>query len=611
MRNYKLIAIFVLALFLRLNYDIFISGYNYDELAIMSSAVQSFPFGIIKTVATNDYHAPLYQLIAHFFTYFKQPWLYLRILNLVFSLINIYVFYKIGCILKNKKTGFFCALIITVNHLAISTVSFVKFYCAAFLLCSLIIYYLIKILKYNNGYYKFAIFNSLLILTSTYGFIFSAICYMPLFIKNKNSKLYKSSIIAIIGLLLYCPILIFQLKINFENIFSPHSAYADFSLISLFNALNDFFAPLLNYCCNLKTVSSYAVALNFAQSYTKGIFNLNDLFNFIVFSLIPTAIAIYFIYRAIKKDKCNQKLFYTGSIFFIFFILLIKLELTGFIPIYLYPLALILLILLGCGAVSDKKINIFLFLVYITVNLFISNCYPPQKRDFSGIKPYFCFEEFLRANPNSKIIATSGGRFLKKYYKDRTIFDFDEEKMEGSFQKEYISLIFGDNVSGKIDKHNIFQIFKSLAESRYRSPEFEKYFIQNVYNKINKNEEIVFSFLAQEDSPFILKQDEYLQILKNKKYNPHLTKVNYNYMISDELNYINTDLLSYFIESYSYEYLIELMDKYFKRVKFEQYTRSDNDNYIKNYEDYSNNYSTLYLAQNANKSWIFVTYIKQ
>ena len=105
MKNYKLFLILTLAVFLRLNYDVFINGYNFDELAIMSSAVQSFPFDILKTCAKNDYHAPLYQLIVHFFTYFNPEWLYIRLFNIVLSVLNVYIFYKLGKLIKDRNTA--------------------------------------------------------------------------------------------------------------------------------------------------------------------------------------------------------------------------------------------------------------------------------------------------------------------------------------------------------------------------------------------------------------------------------------------------------------------------------------------------------------------------
>ena len=110
---------------------------------------------------------------------------------------------------------------------------------------------------------------------------------------------------------------------------------------------------------------------------------------------------------------------------------------------------------------------------------------------------------------------------------------------------------------------------------------------------------------------FIEKYENYIQWLEDRPYNPYLSKADIKSALSDYDNYIDTAILTQIIASYSYEYLVNLLDKYFTRVKFEQYTKNNNDEWSKTYEDYSNTYSTLYLAQNATKSWIFVTYQKQ
>ena len=613
MRNYKLIAIIFLAAFLRINYDTFIPGYNYDEIAIMSTAVQSFPFGIIKTAAENDYHAPLYQLIVHFFTHLTPEWVYIRLFNVLLSLINVYVFYKIGCLIKNKNTGYLCALVITVNHLAISTSSFVKFYALAFLLVSISLYYFIKILKYNNGYNKLGIANLFLILTSTYGFIFVFLEYFYLFFKKNNTRLYKSILISLIGFILYLPILSKQIWLNHTNIFSPHSYYVEFAPVSLYNALNDFFGPLLNYCCNLTTIVGLSVLLQFITSVKSGNIQIHYLIEFILFSIIPVTIAIIFIFKSIKENCIVKEINIISLMFFVVFILLTKLEFTGFVPIYMYPMAIILLASIGIGIddFKHKKLAICLFIVYLFSNLFISNCYPPDKREYLTPKIYNCFEQFYSENKNAKVIATSGGRFLKKYYKNKDIFEFDNEKMRGNFQREYISLIYGKEIGEKINKKNAYDLIKPIILTRYRCPDFEKYFVENVYNKVNKGERVFLAFSAEDDTSFLEKYKNYSKWLKKMKYDYHLSKATIKEALSNDVDCVDTSILTQAMEGQSYEYLIDLLEKYFKRQGFVQYTRDNNDNWIKIFEDRTNKYSTLYLAQNATNSWIFVEYQKQ
>ena len=159
----------LLGFILRFNGDLFVQGYMFDELAMVSVAKTNFPIEIFKTISKLDYHAPLYYIIAHFFTYFKNEYLYLRLLNLIFSIFNIFIFYKIGKLLNSKRLGYFLALALAVSHIQIATVSFVKFYCLCFLLFSISVCYSIKIIKKNKGYFAFGISNLFFILSATLG----------------------------------------------------------------------------------------------------------------------------------------------------------------------------------------------------------------------------------------------------------------------------------------------------------------------------------------------------------------------------------------------------------------------------------------------------------
>jgi len=236
-RNYILILIILLSLFLRINFDTFVSGYNFDELAMVSIAKSKFPFEILIKSAQLDYHAPLYYLLIHPFTYLNNEWIYLRFFNIFISVLNIIVFYLIGKEIKNKKLGIFLALFLAVNHLQISISNFVKFYVLCFLLISIIFLYLIKIFKGKNKYIELGFLNFLYILSATFGIIFSSIQYLYLFIKYKNNRknIIKSAFIALFGFVLYLPILLTQAKTALNNIISPHGAYQKIDLLVLYD----------------------------------------------------------------------------------------------------------------------------------------------------------------------------------------------------------------------------------------------------------------------------------------------------------------------------------------------------------------------------------------
>ena len=184
--NLLLTVILIFCAILRINLDIFIPGYCFDEIAMVSIAKQQFPLEILKQTALLDYHAPLYYLIIHIFTYFHNEWLELRFFNLVLSIINALIFYHIGKEIKDKNTGLIAALLFSVSHITVSVVSFIKFYCLCFLLVSVSILFFIKSLKNKKFLWILGIINALYIYSATLGFIFVFLEYLVLFLNMKS-----------------------------------------------------------------------------------------------------------------------------------------------------------------------------------------------------------------------------------------------------------------------------------------------------------------------------------------------------------------------------------------------------------------------------------------
>ena len=605
-------SIYILAILLRLNYDIFIPGYCFDEIAIVGIAKESFPLGIIKTLINTDYHAPLYYFIVHFFTHFSNEWVYLRIFNVILSTINIFVFYKIARLLLNKKLSYILPLLFTLWHLQITTVSFVKYYCFCILLFSINLYYFIKIIKKDAGYYKFAFCSMFFILSSTLGFIAVFVQYLILIYSGKRTKkLFYSFLISFLGFLLYFPILIKQFLMSINTPISPHSGFSGFSFIALYNFFNDYFSPLVNYSCNLITIESYSYYLNIINSFYNKSFDLFSFFVFLFFSFIPTFSAIFLVFYSIKKNKTILLINVFSFSYLLIFIILNKLKITGFIPLYLYPCGIALIIVFAAAlSYINKTLRHVILFYLITINLLISTYYPINKRGETKAKIYYGVEKYFKEHnqKNTYYILSCGGRFLKSYYKNKNTFDFDWEKMGGGFQKEYLGYIFGKNKVKNINSNNISKIIIPLILEDKKSPDFEEYFNENIKNKLKKGDKIVLMFDASEES-FLIKKRQYLNDLKHKKYSRDFAKLTIRPANDEDV--FNGGYLQEIILTYSFEYLIELLDKNFKRILVEQYTKTTDNDYIRTFESKNFQKSTLWIGQNALKGWIFVTYQKQ
>ncbi len=612
-----LLAILLLGAFLRFNQNIFEAGYHFDELAIVAVAKQSFPFGILKAAAKFDYHAPLYYFISHFAPYFSPEWLYLRLLNFIFSILNIYVFYKIGSLLKNKSLGLILALILAINHFFVGISYFIKFYCLDFLLFSISIYYFIKILKNKECFYKLAFSNSLFILGSTLGFVFSFFQYLTIFLflkkdKISKKKLIKSLIFPICSFLAYFPILVSQTITSSQNVLSPHIHHLKIGVLTFYIMINDYFCPLIHDYSLLPTVSAMDILSEIIKNP-----NFLQIFSFLFFSFFPVLICTVLIFQALKKEKLNRIIFLPSALFTLFFMVLAKLEVTGYMSFYVFPFGIILLVLMGFGIflIKNKKIKIIVLIYYVLINILITYCYPFQKRAWIYLKHYICPIEYIqnkeKANEKNTYILTYAGRFFKLYFKNSNIISFDEEASGGFFKKDMLEKFYGKEFTKDLSKENFFPKIKKYVLENQKNPEFEKFIKEEYLNKINKKEKLVFVFMS-ESLPFCPNKKDIEELLKEDNIYFHLYDPKYAFLQDEKEKIKDADDLSDLSSSLINESLIEIIEKNnFKRTKIERYNLKQNGEIEKTSYKTEELPSTIWLMENLLYGWTFVTYQKE
>ncbi len=598
-KNYILILIIILGAFLRINIDTFISGYNYDEFAMISLAKLN-PFEILKAIAKEDFHAPLYYLICHIFTKLNEPYIYLKFLNIIFSLINILVFYKIGKKLLNKQVGLFLALVLAVNHLQISIANFVKFYCFCFLLVSFAILFFIDVFKTNKSREKLLLANFLICLSFTYGFIFVFFEYLILYLFKKEKKIIKDFLISSIGFLIYLPILFVQIKSALSAILSPHGDYPALCLSAFFAFLNDYFSPLLNYSSNSETIESLILLYSFIN-------NSKDIISFLAFiflSLIPLIIAIFGIFKALKTQKINKELFKLTLLFFGFLIIMVKLEINGFIPLYFFPVGIILIILSTVGLLSlQNKIKYFLISYLIFSQIIITNVYPLEKREIKT-KPFGNIDKFIeKIDNNTPIILFDGARFAKYYYKNKNIISFDYEHLQGIHDRNLVELVYGQK---NINKKNIKEIITPIIFEEKTTNELR----EKIKEILAQNNSLILIYNS--NSTGLIYSKEKIKKELQKNYNYHLINTdNIQNIINKENDFLNQNTLSEVIQSYSTRKIIEEIEKNYRPIKLEQYLGIEGKKYRKAKELKGNFKTSLEIMEKPFKGWIFITYEKR
>ena len=615
-KNYVLILIIFLGFFLRFNIDIFAEGYIFDELAIVSLAKSNNFFNLLNNIANLDYHAPFYYLLIRPFVNLDNEWIHLRILNLLISVFNIFVFYRIGLLLKDKKLGYALAALLAVNHMHISVVSFVKFYCLCFLILSLILLYFIKVLIKEKGYIKLAILNALFCLSNTFGFVFIGIeCFIIFLLKKRriDTNSLKLFLISFLGFVLYLPILFIQSKYALSNIISPHGAYPSFSLFSLYGIFNDYVSPLLNFSAPLETIEANSLILKVAKDFIKyQTIDWLSLIPFVFLSFIPVVLSIILCLKT-AKNRILKPVFCVALSYLIFFSILVCIEISGSISLYVFPFGILFIFLVGCGIdlIRSNKVRVFVLSYFVIAQLVIPNVYPLSNRSPEKIKLFDCPIKYIKnIDDKTPVIVTVGGRFLKEYFNNKNLYHFDNEQMGASHDKKFIRLIYGNEVVNKANKKNIDKVFAKVILNNLKKTEFKNYVNANIFSKIKKGEKMIFIMNSDENS-FIANEKYIIDKLSRNDYNYHLTDSRFFSLLKEENeNLFSIMTMEDIIMSYSYQYLIELIDDNFKIINVQQYSPFVFNKWKMVYENENFNKNTMWLAKNVVNGWIFVTYEK-
>lgn len=170
---------------------------------------------IVSRFSIRDFHPPVYYWFLNIWIrlFGDQVWV-MRLSSILFSLITVWLVYKIGKQIKDKKTGLWAALLVGINPLLIYFSQELRMYSLVTMWLVGSIYFLIKIIKKPNwkNILGFNIMTALSFVTF-YGSIFLIGAEILYLIVNKKIKLMMLSVLGIIlAIILIYPILSTQLQ---------------------------------------------------------------------------------------------------------------------------------------------------------------------------------------------------------------------------------------------------------------------------------------------------------------------------------------------------------------------------------------------------------------
>ncbi len=322
--------------------------------------IASVPFGkeFINQVFSQC-HMPFYYLYLKFFMNFGQSDLTLRLSSVFAGMLSIVTMYFVGREFKNKRLGIFCAVFTAISSFLIYYSQEVRMYELLFLISAFSLLYTLKLVKNPKPHKIFLYFLSLFLIlfTHTIGFVyvFFNLVFVSYMLINKNPK-YKKTISSlwifiILGFLALSPL---TFKVFTESSFSQWWGHFTFSKILFL--MSDYFSPVLTNLVNAPDSFFYKISTKF-----------------FIFAVLPTLLAIYGIYRAIRTGKTE--------VLGLFLVVLGTLSILSiaaavgkmiFITKYsieVYPI-LITIFCFGISEVNNRKWKYFLALSFCFIQLF-------------------------------------------------------------------------------------------------------------------------------------------------------------------------------------------------------------------------------------------------
>lgn len=212
----KIITILILALGLRLvgiNQSLWL-----DEA--ISVNVAKLPIGeIIGSFSVRDFHPPVFYLVLNLWIKIVGSGvIQIRIMSVIFSLITIWLIYKIGILWKDKKTGLWAAIFTGVNPLMVYYSQELRMYSMMTMFLVGGVYFWIKIIKNKETKKSWWIGFNLMILgafLTFYGSVFLSVVLILSLIWQKKLKGFWGSIWGLLlAIAVVSPLLLIQLKMS-------------------------------------------------------------------------------------------------------------------------------------------------------------------------------------------------------------------------------------------------------------------------------------------------------------------------------------------------------------------------------------------------------------
>lgn len=424
--------------------------------------IASIPYGkIFWNAVFAQCHMPFYYLYLKFFIHFLgNNDLMLRLTSVFPGILSILSMYFVGKELKDTKLGILCASITAISSFLIYFSQEVRFYNLLFLFASLVLFFALRLINKTNMFNLifFVISNLLVIFTHTIGFIFVLFNLVFVSLILGREEKYKKNIIVTWSSLVLLSLIGLPLLFKILTTHSQSQWWGHFTISKIGFLITDYFSPILT---NIVSAPD-----NFFYNFT---------FSFVIFALIPAAIAFAGIVKALmKKEYKISGLFYVSLAYILTLIIAAISGRLVFITKYSIEVYPILIAIMGYGLLEFKnKWRYSLIFVFCFLNLFYllrSPVSAPRLHRSEGHK--IVAELIKNANLNT------GDFILLTYY--------PKDRFEKYFNFDKYNVI-------SIDKGNYAQYIKAVSKDEFKkldSNYFDKMLKKNVLDKLKHNQKL-------------------------------------------------------------------------------------------------------------------------
>ena len=484
-----LALIILVGLYLRISGLDKVDGLWLDEIMSYDHAKNTFPWGIISDLCHNDFHAPLYYFILHFWlVLFGDNDLIIRSLSVLFGVLTIPVMYLAGKELHNKETGLLAAAFISINSFLIYYSQEVRFYSLLAFLGALSLLFLLKAKNKPDlkKYLSLTIINTCILCTVNIGFVFvfleALIFLMYLLIHKKEFKIFLYYQLFTLILYLPClPLLIHQSEMASKSFIGVFSWIRfDYSSL-LINIIQSWFSPVI-------TDGIYNPA-----SYHKVVANAvhSGAYYVVLFIILPVICSVATIRSAIKGD------FTAFIVVFVFLFLSVGIIATlmgKFCLLARYTTPIIPLVTLcasyGFINFNNKQLSVVIVAFLIVMNLLYLIISPDSAFRIPRVEGLGTVSQYLNSlNLSNKdiIIMPYGGKYIGKYYPAgrAEILPLDIVSFKDNPDKQFD--FFDRNLLKVLNKDNSYDLLRSYFADPQPSAIMDSYLRINLVDKLDNS----------------------------------------------------------------------------------------------------------------------------